>query len=367
MADLYSSYAQLAAARNLGIDYDVLNQNGSGDYVLHIAIHGGGIEPPTLQLAQAATGTGGPFYGFNAKMASGNSQLHISALTFDEPLCLYNVAHSLRTVSWHGVPDQTTGQQAVYLSGLDLGLLTSVGSTLKAAGYTVLPGYGEVDGANPANICNRNRIGAGLQLGLTNALRTTFYTGGDLSLGSISNPANRTAAFFKFVDTVRAGIAAAPSVAAPVAQPANSYAPSTMPQIPAGSTVAVALPFDVDQTGAIQVTTDPSQQMLDRVQALVGTLPGQRVMRATYGVPTSQFLFMPEDMANAALQLAVKDAVATWEPSAVVTAVTGTVNEAMGVVNVQVQVARTDTPSAESANTRVVEVAVGGQVSPIGV
>lgn len=141
---------------------------------------------------------------------------------------------------------------------------------------------------------------------------------------------------------------------------------STPTQTPATS-VTVRLPFSIDASGGLLTTTDTAVQTLDRVQALVGTIPGERVMRSTYGVASTRALFLPEDLASVQLQQAVKDAVSAYEPSAVVVGVTSTLNQSLGLVQLDVQVARSDTPGAESGSTRVVDVAVGGTVSPLGV
>jgi phage baseplate assembly protein W len=131
--------------------------------------------------------------------------------------------------------------------------------------------------------------------------------------------------------------------------------------------VTVRLPFAIDPGGSLSTTTDGGLQLLDRVQALVATVPGERVMRTTYGVNSAASLFMPPDIANVQLQLAVKDATATWEPSAVITGITSSTNDSLGLVNIDVQVARSDTPGAESGTTRVVGISAGGTVSPLGV
>ncbi|MFI9271864.1 GPW/gp25 family protein [Kitasatospora sp. NPDC052896] len=131
--------------------------------------------------------------------------------------------------------------------------------------------------------------------------------------------------------------------------------------------VVVTIPFAIDPTGAVASTDDLQRQLLDRIQALVGTQPGERVMRATYGVDTASVLFNPDQMASVRLQLAVKDAVAAYEPSARITSVSASTNDSLGLVSLQVQVARNDVPGLESANSRVVNVAVGGTVSSLGV
>ncbi len=128
--------------------------------------------------------------------------------------------------------------------------------------------------------------------------------------------------------------------------------------------VTVVLPFSFDAGGAIATTTDERRQLLDRVQAVVATLPGDRVMRPAYGVKTTDFLFtMTSDLAEAEIRQAIIAGVARWEPSAVVQRVDIAVNDSLGLVDAQVQVARADIPGREQANTRVVSISEGGTVS----
>jgi phage baseplate assembly protein W len=129
----------------------------------------------------------------------------------------------------------------------------------------------------------------------------------------------------------------------------------------------MTIPFAVNATGGIAQTDDPQRQLLDRIQGLIGTQPGERVMRSTYGVDSAALLFSADELASARVQLAVRDAVAAWEPSARVTSISANVNNELGLVSLRVEVARVDAPGAESANSRVVTIDVGGTVSSLGV
>lgn len=128
--------------------------------------------------------------------------------------------------------------------------------------------------------------------------------------------------------------------------------------------VTITIPFSIDITGAVATTTSEGRQLLDRVQAVVATLPGDRVMRPTYGVNTTKFLFQPSrELAEAEIRDEIAAGVARWEPSAVVRQVTFTINEALALVDASVQIARSDIPGREQANTRTVTVERGGTVS----
>ncbi|MET9360372.1 poly-gamma-glutamate hydrolase family protein [Streptomyces sp. NPDC006632] len=357
----YQNFRYLAADKILGIDYDIKNRYGTGTYLLHAAIHGGGIEPPTSQLAAYAAGDAGAWYSFEALNDLTAASLALSSTAFDEPFCVVNTGNSTRTVVWHGVENQRENEQVAYVSGADSVLTSLIIQELSAAGFETDRAPVSYAGDAPQNICNRNRMRAGAQLDLSLSLRKSFYANGDLSAAAIAHPDNRQPAFFAFGDAIRRACALVP-----LETDTDDVPPViTQPRTPDDQAVSIAIrtPFAIDHSGGVSATTDEREQLLDRVHALVGTLPGERVMRATYGVPTSAALFaINAEVANDQLQRAVMDAVAEFEPSAVVSAIVADVNEAVGAVNVNVQVSRADVPGAERDNTRTVGVLVGGTV-----
>ncbi|MET8342449.1 poly-gamma-glutamate hydrolase family protein [Streptomyces microflavus] len=357
----YPNFRYLSADKILGIDYDIKNRYGSGTYLLHAAIHGGGIEPPTSQLAAYAAGDSGAWYSFEALNDLTAESLALPATAFDEPFCVVNTGNSSRTVVWHGVENQRQNEAVTYVSGADSVLASLIVQELNASGFETDRAPVSYAGDAPQNICNRNRIRAGVQLDLSFGLRTSFYADGDLSTAAVAQPDNRQPAFFTYGDAIRRACGLVP-----LESDSDDVLPViTQPRTPDDQAVSTAMrtPFGIDHSGGVSATTDEREQLVDRVHALVGTLPGERVMRATYGVPSSASLFaINAEVANDQLQRAVMDAVAEFEPSAVVSAIVADVNEALGSVHVNVQVSRADVPGAERDNTRTVGVLVGGTV-----
>ncbi|MFE5853217.1 poly-gamma-glutamate hydrolase family protein [Streptomyces sp. NPDC056500] len=359
----YRNFRHLAADRTLGIDYDIKNRYGSGSYLLHAAIHGGVIEAPTSQIAEYCAGPQGAWYSFEGLNPLTAHALALIPTSFDEPYCVANVAGSLRTVTWYGVEDQIPGEQVAYISGEDAVLVSLIVHELRGAGLQTDRAPVGGAGDDPQNICNRNRLKVGVQIGLSLGLRKTLYSGGDLSAAAIAQPDNRQPAFFSLGDSIRRACALAPLPTTTVTD-----VPPPVSQLPrvidtARSSIAMRTPFAIDASGGFASTRDAREQLVERVHALVGTLPGERVMRATYGVPTSAALFAQNPaVARDQLQRAVTDAVAEFEPSAVVSAISADVIESLGAVNIHVQVSRADVPGAERDNTRTVAVRVGGTV-----
>jgi Bacteriophage baseplate protein W len=76
------------------------------------------------------------------------------------------------------------------------------------------------------------------------------------------------------------------------------------------------LPFRIDGTGKVMATPDLTRQMAIRVRSIVGTSPGERVMRPNYGSGAANFVFDVDDELRASmLAVAVQDAINIWEPA----------------------------------------------------
>lgn len=80
--------------------------------------------------------------------------------------------------------------------------------------------------------------------------------------------------------------------------------------------VALDSPFRVDGGGGIMVTKDLSRQITQRVRSIIGTSPGERVMRPAYGAGALNWVFeLDDEMRASSLAAAAQDAVEQWEPA----------------------------------------------------
>jgi hypothetical protein len=77
-----------------------------------------------------------------------------------------------------------------------------VASALTRAGFRVSTAAQEINGSDPANICNTTTISAGVQVEMSNALRASFFPGGDLSR-TMRDSGQRTGAFQAYVGALR--------------------------------------------------------------------------------------------------------------------------------------------------------------------
>lgn len=201
MADLYPNYAALAAARQIGVDYRLLVRTPPGSRLAHIAIHGGGIEPGTTEIADYLAASASRFYSFDGMLVSGNVDLHITSTNFDEPQALGLVAASDYVISWHGTAG--TGEPVTYIGGLDTDTGTRIKEALEQAGFTIGATPTELNGADPANITNKGARAMGVQIELTAALRQSFFE--DFTRpGRDSGP--RTAVFYAYMTAVQTAL-----------------------------------------------------------------------------------------------------------------------------------------------------------------
>nr|WP_238420585.1 poly-gamma-glutamate hydrolase family protein [Streptomyces taklimakanensis] len=200
MADVYSSYADLAAHETEGVAYERRQIPVSGSMWASIAIHGGGIEPGSGEVARAVAAGLMNHYEFAGILPSDNYRLHVTSTNFDEPIAEGIVAASERTLSFHGYTGDGTPVTA--LGGLDTPRIEAIRASLTAAGFTVIDAPPEIAGVNPNNIANRNRISAGVQLELSRPQRAAFFPGGDLSR-SMRDSGQRTDLFYRYVEAIR--------------------------------------------------------------------------------------------------------------------------------------------------------------------
>lgn len=78
--------------------------------------------------------------------------------------------------------------------------------------------------------------------------------------------------------------------------------------------VGWAFPPRIDATGAVAESAY-EDDVREAIRIILGTNPGERVMRPEFGAGLDQFLFEPVNPATVArLQRQVREALVTWEP-----------------------------------------------------
>ena len=200
-AEVYDGFDELAAAEVEGVDYSRTAIRLSGASWSSIAIHGGGIEPGSGEMALAVGDRLMDTYVFAGIKSSGNADLRLTPQNFDEPTCVDLLAPSSKTLSFHGYTG-TTGLAETAVSGLDDDLVRKVRIALTDAGFWVKDTPSEMSGTHPDNICNKNRNGAGVQIEMSWALRQSFFPDGNWSQAARESGA-RTPTFYDYVNAIR--------------------------------------------------------------------------------------------------------------------------------------------------------------------
>ncbi len=172
----YRSIRELALHEPPGRAFLVRWRRGASGLVV-MAIHGGGIEPGTTEIADAVAGDRHGFYSFVGIKQSGNGSLHLSSRLFDEAIGLRLAASARAVVSVHGCRGRDPW---TYLGGRDEGMQRALADALRAAGFSAgkCPRF---PGTSQQNICNRGASGKGVQLELSLGLRRLLFV--DPALG----------------------------------------------------------------------------------------------------------------------------------------------------------------------------------------
>jgi phage baseplate assembly protein W len=122
------------------------------------------------------------------------------------------------------------------------------------------------------------------------------------------------------------------------------------------------IPFQLTAQGTVATTIDPNEIGNDRIEALIGTYPGERVMQPSYGVNLPMYLFTPDIIESTdLLSNEITSQVSKWEPSITLLDITPvTTQEDQGIAQVNVEFTISNDPTLTPSLVATVE--VGGKV-----
>jgi phage replication-related protein YjqB (UPF0714/DUF867 family) len=179
-----------------------------------LALHGGGIEPGTSEIALAVAGYHPATFAlatdclglhdlwiFEGLLADQNSQLHVTSTNYNDPIALKLVQISRRCLSLHGLSG-APGSADIQIGGRDTELSSIVLEELTAAGISAaIRGDANTNGSDPKNICNKTTISAGVQLEMVATFRESLFAPGGNTRELRKN--NTNANFCKLVAVLR--------------------------------------------------------------------------------------------------------------------------------------------------------------------
>jgi phage replication-related protein YjqB (UPF0714/DUF867 family) len=168
VADTYGNFRELAGAEKEGEAW-TREYFHRGSRILVMAPHGGWIEPFTSELAEAVAGPDLSFYTFKAVKRGENQRLHLTSHRFDEPLALKAVGSASRVLALHGEASRDAAFVMVGGGWDEFAAVLAV--SLSEGGFAIRRPRRGLAGRHPKNICNRGRLGPGVQLEISEALR----------------------------------------------------------------------------------------------------------------------------------------------------------------------------------------------------
>ena len=127
----------------------------------------------------------------------------------------------------------------------------------------------------------------------------------------------------------------------------------------------ILIPFQLDHTGQIAVTSDTNTQINQHVMSLLNTEPGQRAIYTDYGVPLSGLLFEEEDVVAQDLMDDLISAATKYEPG-IEFIESNAAQDSDGMVLASIVYSRVDAPDsplATAQNTNTVTIGPGGVLS----
>jgi len=193
--DRYANYDDLKRHEIEGEDYVILSRTGNSRIAV-VALHGGGIEPGTVDIADVLAGAEHTFYAFKGIKKKGNAVLHISSTKFDEPDGITIAKNAEIVVSIHGCHGK---DDMVFVGGRNQNLKEKICYALGKAGFnSEISEKAGLHGQHHENICNRCLSGEGVQLEISRGLREKMFD--NLGRRSLRK---RNKLFFDFVETLR--------------------------------------------------------------------------------------------------------------------------------------------------------------------
>lgn len=196
--DTYADFDSLKRKEKEGEDYLILFRKTEAPLAV-MAPHGGGIEPGTVDIADAVAGEEHSFYAFKGIKPTGNRVLHLASNRFDEPRGRAIARNARIVLSIHGCKG---AEETVFVGGRNEPLIDRIRNRLNAAGFhAVIPRTPGLQGQDPENLCNQCRSGQGVQLELSRGLRDALFPG--LSRRSRRN---KTPLFDRFITALRTAL-----------------------------------------------------------------------------------------------------------------------------------------------------------------
>ena len=201
--DKYKSMQELESKTTRNKDWMIHTQNRYSKIII-LAIHGGGIEPATTELASIIAKKGNyNYFSFDGIKTKGNSELHVTSTKYDNKIALSMINTSDKAIAIHGCLGE---ERIVYIGGKDLQLKSTITQQLKEIGINVQEASRQMAGLKDDNIVNQTTTNAGVQLELTSTLRRSLFKNNQFNYKSRRNPSNWDDTMYKLANAIKEAI-----------------------------------------------------------------------------------------------------------------------------------------------------------------
>ena len=203
-SDTYKDFNDLKHHTTQNKDWKISTKHVKNDNILITAIHGGGIEPGSTEIARRIANIGKyDFYSFQGLLPADNQRLHITSTNYDEPQLMNMLAATKETISVHGFNGE---DPLIYIGGKDKYMAKAIRTELRKAGFTIKSSPKGIEAMSEDNFVNQNGTDTGVQLELTTKQRQLFFKDLKLDKTTRNNSDNYTHTFYKFAKAVHKGI-----------------------------------------------------------------------------------------------------------------------------------------------------------------
>lgn len=196
MSDLYKSMTELVRFEK---EFLFETQDRMSD-VLITAIHGGGIEAGTSELAQCISEQANAnYFSFKGLKRKDNFDLHVTSTNYDYPDLIKWSQNMNKVIAIHGYSDR---KAKTLVGGMDKQLVTLIAQHLKNEGFNVEIAPNHLAGRNVKNITNKNKRGMGVQLELSTQQRKELFTNNDVSRSNRESKGNWSETLYRYSNAI---------------------------------------------------------------------------------------------------------------------------------------------------------------------
>lgn len=201
--DKYHSMKELQNETIENEDWEIITEDRDSNVTI-LAIHGGGIEPATTELAHVIANDGQfNYFAFNGMRTKENNELHVTSINYDNDIAMDLVKTSESAITIHGCLGE---DEIAYIGGKDNLLKERIVEELSQIGIEVKEAPSHMSGTQDNNIVNCTKNGVGVQIELTSSLRKSLFKNNKFNRKSRMDESNWDDKMYDFGQAINSAI-----------------------------------------------------------------------------------------------------------------------------------------------------------------